>query len=387
MHVLWLCSWYPNRIDASTGDFIERHAFATAPFVSKLSIIAVFKDESMKPGAWEIVRSQQGNLNVYIGYYGPSSFQLAEKINSYFTYMHLQQKMMDELVGKFGKPDLLHVHVAMKAGLFAMRIAKKYSIPYLLTEHWTGYLPDAIPNLKSKGSWYSRLTKKVLKSSAVLLPVSNHLGEQILKMASGLTTIRVFNAVDTRLFFYSPRQNSTFRFVHFSYLNQQKNPEGIIAACEMLHKEGFKFECMLVGNESDKLSKMAEEKGLLNSSVFIMPAVSYATVGSMMRAADALVLFSRFENMPCVVLEALCAGLPVVSTNVGGIHEVVDASNGILLPEGDVEALANAMKKIMQQRNNYNSHNISESARAKFGYDTIGKEISDIYKKISVSSD
>jgi glycosyltransferase involved in cell wall biosynthesis len=155
----------------------------------------------------------------------------------------------------------------------------------------------------------------------------------------------------------------------------------------MLHKEGFKFECMLVGNESDKLSKMAEEKGLLNSSVFIMPAVSYATVGSMMRAADALVLFSRFENMPCVVLEALCAGLPVVSTNVGGIHEVVDASNGILLPEGDVEALANAMKKIMQQRNNYNSHNISESARAKFGYDTIGKEISDIYKKISVSSD
>jgi glycosyltransferase involved in cell wall biosynthesis len=45
------------------------------------------------------------------------------------------------------------------------------------------------------------------------------------------------------------------------------------------------------------------------------------------KKADAFILFSRHENFPCVVIEALCCGLPVVASNVGGIAEAVDETN------------------------------------------------------------
>ena len=65
------------------------------------------------------------------------------------------------------------------------------------------------------------------------------------------------------------------------------------------------------------------------------------------RAADAALLTSAWENLPHTVLEALAVGTPVIATAVGGVPEVVrDGENGLLVAPGDVEALAEAIRRV-----------------------------------------
>ena len=65
-------------------------------------------------------------------------------------------------------------------------------------------------------------------------------------------------------------------------------------------------------------------------------------------AADAALLSSRWENFPHLVVEALAVGTPVIATAVGGVPEVVrDGENGLLVPAGDPDALAAAIRRVL----------------------------------------
>ena len=66
-----------------------------------------------------------------------------------------------------------------------------------------------------------------------------------------------------------------------------------------------------------------------------------------MQLADTLVLFSRYENLPCVIAEALCSGLPVVSNRIAGIPEMLDETNGIMLDADNEEQLQLALRQIL----------------------------------------
>ena len=68
-------------------------------------------------------------------------------------------------------------------------------------------------------------------------------------------------------------------------------------------------------------------------------------------AADAALLSSRWENFPHLVVEALAVGTPVIATAVGGVPEVVrDGENGLLVPAGDPDALAAAIRRLLDRR-------------------------------------
>ena len=94
-------------------------------------------------------------------------------------------------------------------------------------------------------------------------------------------------------------------------------------------------------------------------------------------------MFSRFENLPCVILEALCCGLPVISSRVGGIAEVIDERNGILVESENVDQLADAMQQLVDNHALYNGQTISSDAIARFNYDTVGAQYLSLYKEIS----
>ena len=125
--------------------------------------------------------------------------------------------------------------------------------------------------------------------------------------------------------------------------------------------------------------EIAKDDGLLDEQVFFEAAVPYAQVAKEMQRSSALLLFSRFENLPCVMLEALCCGLPVISSRVGGIAEVINDSNGILVESDDVPALADAMERMCRDHSNYDRVKIAEAAAAKFSYDTVGRQYLEAY--------
>jgi glycosyltransferase involved in cell wall biosynthesis len=71
-------------------------------------------------------------------------------------------------------------------------------------------------------------------------------------------------------------------------------------------------------------------------------------VAEQLARADVFVLSSRSEGLPMAILEAMAAGLPVVATAVGGIPELVaDGETGLLVPPGDADALAEALRRLV----------------------------------------
>jgi glycosyltransferase involved in cell wall biosynthesis len=383
MRILWLASWYPNRTHTSTGDFIERQANALAPFVKELVVIFVCKDESLAAGKKEIVKVKSATFTCYIGYYGGKKADgFWQKYQSHRQYQQLQMELYSSAYPNGQQPDLVHVQVAMRAGMLALHLNKTKGIPYLVTEHWSGYFSNSLYNLSNLGNWYRWYNKRVLKKCSLLLPVSQHLGGQITQQFVNKPIQVLPNVVDTSLFCYCPPPSIAYTFLHPSYMDHPKNVAGMLEAAAQLQNEGLDFRLQLVGAKPPALMARAEALGVLNNTVFFEDEIPYAAVALRMQQSHALLMFSHYENQPCIVLEALCSGRPVLSSRVGGIPEVVNPSNGILVEPGDVQALAAAMKQMICGDVTFDGASIAQLAAQQFNYAVVGQQLVEVYKKI-----
>lgn len=377
--VLWLVSWYPSRVDWFNGDFIQRHARAVAGFC-KVHVIYVVKDQAEQGLPYRDYTVKDNLVEEIFYYHSPKTgISLVNRLLSHLKYTSLYRKAVKEYIKENGKPDVLHVHIAMKAGLLALWAKNKWGIPYIVTENWTGYYRQSIPSVHTGNSWFRKMNRKILKEASVFLPVTKDLGETVKKDFVQVDYHVIPNVVNTDLFYYKPAKVFKFIFIHFSYMNHQKNPEGILEAASGLKKRGYDFEIRMIGREDEELKHRATELNLLNKTVFFSPLVSYDQVAVQMQSASAFLLFSRFENLPCVVLEALCCGLPVISSRVGGVAEVIDANNGILVESENTGQLVDAMQEMIDNYQWYNRPEISSRATALFNYATVGQQMINFY--------
>src|SRR4030095_13919234 len=274
--ILWLASWYPGHTHTSNGDFVERHAQAVSAH-EKIIVLFIEKDLSLPSGGVKEIKTEEGNLIVYKVYYSKSRWgSFIEKLFSIYRFTSLQRKYYKRIVAEYGRPDLVHVHVAMKAGMLAHDLKRKHGIPYALTEHWTGYYKESIPNLYTGKPAVKYITRRIIEKANVLLPVSHHLGKTISENLIPVKFEVIPNVVNTKFFNYRPGNASRFRFIHPSYLNYQKNPEGMIRAAVKLAESGYDFELLLLGSDDKGLSAFVESTGLLNKNIFIKPETAYA---------------------------------------------------------------------------------------------------------------
>ena len=115
---------------------------------------------------------------------------------------------------------------------------------------------------------------------------------------------------------------------------------------------------------------------------FFENEIPYAEVAWRMQQSSALLMFSRYENLPCIVLEALCCGLPVISSRVGGLAEVVNNSNGLLVEKENITELVKAMQQMIAGYQQYSRPAIAAAAGALYNYAMVGNSIVDAYSGI-----
>jgi L-malate glycosyltransferase len=103
-----------------------------------------------------------------------------------------------------------------------------------------------------------------------------------------------------------------------------------------------------------------------------------------MRGSDVFLLFSNYENLPVVLIEAFASGLPVISSDVGGIAEHLSAERGKLITAKDNDALSNAMNEIINElaQKKYDQKRIAQYAKEHFSYEKISAQYHDLYKRI-----
>ncbi len=382
MKILYLASWYPTEMDPFTGDFIQRHARA-ASLYDEIIVLYVTRVNHL-PDNKRIHHqlNTQGKLTEHIIYYRSSKkWKPLDKIISFFTWRRLFYQLAASYLKSTHPPTLAHVQVAMRAGLIALRLKRKYGLPYVLTEHngiYNNLLPQSFGN---QSAWFRNQTRKVFNQSAGFLTVSKSLANDVNRDVIKKSYQIVYNTVDTRYFFFKPivESRTKFRFIHVSNIIPLKNVEGIIRAFSNLVKKQDAAELVIVGGYYKAVIDLAETIGLLNRSIFFTDEIPYEQVAEQMQNADAMVLFSDTENMPCVALEALCCGIPVISSAVGGLPEILDEKNGMLVPRGNEALLAGAMDSMIRDYKDFNREQISARAKQLFSYETIGRQLHDSY--------
>ncbi len=373
--ILWLVSWYPNKYDRFDGDFIQRHARAAALY-HDVQVIFIKQWEEQK--FVERESTNHGNLSELIVYL-PKQKSLLTKWKNYRDWKGTYQKEVHAIIKNF-QPRLVHVQVPWKAGLVALWIKRKYKIPFLITEHWGIYNRTVGDNIYTKPFIVRNLLKKIIAAAKAVVSVSKFLGDGINQTLLKKEFVVIPNVVDTSLFFLSDKKQSRFTFIHVSNMVPLKNVEGIINAFhQFLGATKSDAQLILIGNRDSRYQPLAEQLGLLNQSVFFRGEIPYADVATEMQQAHVFVLNSVMENSPCVIGEALCCGLPVIATNVGGIPELIAGNDHILIEPNNLIALINAMTTIYKRYHPAASSCIAAEAKEKFSPSVIGAELSKLY--------
>ena len=382
-NILWLPSWYPGKLDAFTGDFIQRHAIALSAFAS-VHVLYIVRD--IKKLVTESIKTEEhhyGNLSETIIYYY-SPFHPVKTLDKYFSirkYNSIYKKYLKDLFKKKGLPAAVHVHVPYKAGLIALWIKKKYGIDYYVTEHWAGYDKANPDNFFSRPWSFRHIVRKILGNSTCVVPVNKDLDKKLKSIEPSIKTKIIPNTVDSSLFYLVQSNSPVIRFVHYvSSYKDQKNTEGILKVFSKLQEKRDDWECVMYGPADARLVKLVEQYSL-QQKIRFTGEISYSKVAELVRAASIFVSFSNYENQPCSILEALCCGLPVIATATGGIPEIINSQNGILVePKNEIQLL-HAIETMMNTLKEYDRNKIAEDAGKKFSYPEVGKQLLTLYKE------
>jgi glycosyltransferase involved in cell wall biosynthesis len=385
MHVLFLPRWYPHRYDPMMGLFIKRHGLSVLPHAD-VSALYVHADDKLKHKTMEIEQSDEGLFTIRI-YFKKSKLKptfLANLMNVYRFFMsHLKGMRMIKKHRR--KPDLLHVHVLTRCGIVAWLYKLITGTPYVITEHWTRYLPTTDTY---HGAVRKFLTGVVVKNAAAVMPVTANLRDAMI--ANGLKNnnyVIIPNVVDIKKFKPTEKTNVSDKksLVHLScFTDQQKNISGILRVMKQLSERRDDFVLKLIGDgeDFDRMKALADEYGLTDKTIEFTGLKENEALVSLLNQADLMIMFSNYENLPVVILESYACGVPVISTRVGGIHEHMNDDLGKLVEMKNEQQFLEALEKFLDHPEIYQSEKIRRYAVDHFSNEVIGKSIYKVYSDI-----
>ena len=376
-HIVFLARWYPHRYDPMFGLFVQRHAEAAALFND---ITAIYchacerqqdnKTTRQQASKFEIVRTLENNVDTIRVYYKKPK----NKILSLIRFYRANMKALKHCKSA----DMIHVHILTRLGIIAWIQKILHKTPYIITEHWSRYLPG-----NDFGGFLRKMfTKIVVRNAETVTTVTENLA--IAMKNHGLKNdnyVVLPNVVNLDMFHISDRDNNPCKIIHIScFEDKSKNISGLLESLKMIEEKGIDFQCTLIGEGMDlELMKEKAQNLQLINKVSFTGLMEGQKLADELSSGDFLVLSSNYENMPVVILEALASGLPVVSTNVGGIKEMIDDTKGILVEPRNKEALAEAMIKMIETHKNYDANYLRNSVIEKYGYESVGRFLSGLY--------
>jgi colanic acid/amylovoran/stewartan biosynthesis glycosyltransferase WcaL/AmsK/CpsK len=250
--------------------------------------------------------------------------------------------------------DVVHCHFGPN-GNIAVRLRDHglLSAPIVTTFH--GY--DMRRGVMTLGNCFARLRE----AGDAFLSISGY--NRALLEEWGFPAERIHDhpvGVDPDRFVYrGPRSsaNGAVRILSVANLVPVKGHEHLLDALAMLRETdpSFDFALRVVGDGPTRPNLEAQIERLgLGAVVQLLGARDQAGVLAELQAADVFVLSSLAEATPVALMEAQCVGLPVVATRVGAVHEVVvDGSSGLLVPPGDAEQMALALREVCGNRSRW----------------------------------
>lgn len=298
-------------------------------------------------------------------------------------YIRKAIKLFDKIIQEQGMPDIIHSHITYPGGYIGSVLSQKYNVPHIVTEHASYFTKKLL-----KGQ-YKKFSQQVLDTADQYTAVSSFLAEEI-NYRCGIKCVVVPNFIDVKDFkIRKNERNEFFNFINIAAMRNIKGIDILLNATKILIDENrrtnIRVHLIGGGREESKYKKMAKDLGIEKWCIFY-GNVPPSLVPKLLYKADSLIISSRYETFGVAGIEAMAAGLPVISTNCGGPSEYINEKTGILLNSITAEELAAGMSEMMEKRKSWNAEIIRETIENSYSIEAVVYKILEIYKRVMIEN-
>ncbi len=264
-------------------------------------------------------------------------------------------------VFKEKKFDLIHAHFGTGA-VYALHYAKKFNIPLVVTFHGNDVACLFGPGRNHPSQWrYNILIKKIISQMSLGLVVSKELMELLKNIGCPEDKMKHFRlGIDTSTFKpTSVKKSDITNFLLIGRFTEKKGHIYALRALEKVVKQGHQATLTFIGDGEllSECKQFVSDNNLTGSVIFsgVLPSDEIAAkLNSTHVLLVPSVVASNFdrEGLPTVIKEAMAIEVPVIGTYHAGIPELItDNENGFLVPERDINSLAEKMIAFIQNPN------------------------------------
>lgn len=380
--VLCLAGWWPKGNDVA-GIFIREHVQA----IARHRPVLVVYTEVHKGGSWphvDVAHAHEEGVPVVritirtpLRRFGFDRWLVRKAYRSVLAPLHRRAPFA-----------LMHVHVRTEATEGGLDLASALQVPVVLTEH-NSYYHLGIRALPAAAQRQERMRiRRWLTDPRIraVMPVSHDLA-RVLHTDYGVPMERVTVIPNVAAAVFRPSDGPTgdpFRMVTAAVWRPPKDHATFIKALLALPAE-LQVRCRLdwvgYGPKMEEIKARCAVE-LPHMDIRFPGRLEKVDLAQLMRQAHVFVLPTTADNLPCVVLESLSCGTPVVSMAVNGVPELVDASNGLLVPPSDPQALADALITCMQAPERFDRRAIAVAAAARYSEQAVGQAIENIHRQV-----
>jgi teichuronic acid biosynthesis glycosyltransferase TuaC len=280
--------------------------------------------------------------------------------------------------------DLIHAHFIYPDGVVGARLARRYGVPLVITEHafWQPWL-DQYPLVRKQAV-------AAAHASAFHIAVSQSVRQNIAQFTGESDRLRVIPVgVDMEVFTPLPagQQPESDSILYVGRIHETKGVDVLLNAMRLLVERRPTVQLSLIGGsfypqwreQEERLKHLAEQLNLIQH-VHFLGVQPPDQVAEAMRRSTLLVLPSRRETLGAVLIEALACGTPVVATRCGGPEDVVTEAVGKLVPKEDPSSLAEAIEAVLEQRQRYDRQVLRNYITDHFSWNRVAEQTIELYR-------
>jgi glycosyltransferase involved in cell wall biosynthesis len=382
LHILIIASWYKSDLEPTSGSFIEEQARMLQKRGHKVSVIHPYLKgtflSTLKNRHTE--NSQQMDNGILTIRIGVSPVLPKFRKLSYLKLINETEKLMSIYISENGLPNLIHSHSLFMGGGVGLYLSKKFNIPQFHTEHTSGLIFQPKQYTKSD----IQFLKNVYQHCKTVFFVSDFALKSIstsLNLPSG-NFETLHNLVNNQFFEASNSQTDTpVKFLMIGNFIPVKNHDLLLKAWKIFLNVYPDSTLTIIGNGKgiNRLQNLANHLEI-NNSIIWCKRQNRIIVKRLIDEHDVILSTSKLETFGLSVAEAISSGKPVVTTNSGGINDIVNLNNGIIT-DHTPNSFALGLMTIKKEYHKYNSIQIQEHAKLIFAEDVIYSRLLYFYSK------
>ncbi len=425
MKIAVISTWLPTKDDGVNGVFVLEHAHAVKAYVEEVILIhpyishsnvffpslSFIKEEfqgfevyryhlklpQLKILKWlkKVFFKQNKTLNPKI--YNKTSdkmydFSKMDRILYPFLSIY-NNRILNFFIKKMKKTlpeniDIFHSYVAFPSSVLALRLAQHFHSRFIYTEVASDIQKVHGSRVPGWKKYLYELFKKTTSAADIFFCVSQDLLNQFIEMRLNPRNGQVEHTIyDSEIFYSKPyskiAHSTTAVFCGILNIDNRKGLGGLLEAVALIDPaviKGFKVKVIGYGNGLEMFEETARQLKVTQYFDFL-GKMDLTSIAHEMQSSDFFVIPSFAEGMPCVLIEAMSCGLPVVGSSIGGIKEMVDESVGYQFNPADIQELKEKLLMMIKKHSQYNRQKIAEKVRHA-SYIEYGKRISDKYSKL-----